>query len=533
MKYADKLNNILKSPRLEIILLVSAVVLSYFGLAVLGAVPHNFSEDFMSASSVVRIQFAFFILSVTVSMISVIAGIGGGVIFTPIVLAFTSINSLVVRGTGIIVAMFSGLISTGILIRKKLCNFRLVLLLTISQAVGALVGSSLAVNLSQNAGNQGEGIMRTALGFIITLIAVNFLVKGKRNEVPAVSRVDRFTDLLGLDGWYHDDVGQAKQYRVQRAPLGILLIFIAGVIGGFFGVGGGWAITPVLNMGMGIPLKVAAANSVAILGTANCVSIWTYIDAGAIIPFFVLPWMAGQVIGGFIGSHALSKIRVQTVRLLLIGIIFFTSFSLVAKGLALLGVIIGVSPMIQVVFFLATIVCVIIAVVFSKKKETHRSAKVENREVIITDLSSTHGESAASAGHQLPLSNKVYALTVYWITILSALLALFVPVIILINPSNNVLNPNQILNAILGGASPNEIWGMSSMGAFPGTHYFFRFLFVSDSWAQFCINLGCSVGIWALIPTVIIQLFKEKDRLYPLLGLILAAFIALSMFGVL
>ena len=93
--------------------------------------------------------------------------------------------------------------------------------------------------------------MRTALGFIITLIAVNFLVKENGMKYPRY-RVDRFTDLLGLDGWYHDDIGQAKQYRVQRAPLGILLIFIAGVIGGFC-VGGGWAITPVLNMGMGIP----------------------------------------------------------------------------------------------------------------------------------------------------------------------------------------------------------------------------------------------------------------------------------------
>ena len=176
--------------------------------------------------------------------------------------------------------------------------------------------------------------------------------------------------------------------------------------------------------------------------------------------------------------------------------------------------------MIQVVFP-GNIVCVIIAVVFSKKKETHRSAKVENREVIITDLSSTHGESAASAGHQLPLSNKVYALTVYWITILSALLALFVPVIILINPSNNVLNPNQILNAILGGASPNEIWGMSSMGAFPGTHYFFVFCLCLTAGLNSALIWGAALGFGHLYRRSLFSYLRKRTGFTRFLDLFL------------
>ncbi len=107
---------------------------------------------------------------------------------------------------------------------------------------------------------------------------------------------------------------------MTRAPLGILLLFIVGLIGGFFGMGGGWAITPALNLGMGLPLKLAAANSGIILGIGSCVSIWPYIAAGSIVPLFVLPWLAGQVIGGFICSYALARIKVKVVRLILIGI---------------------------------------------------------------------------------------------------------------------------------------------------------------------------------------------------------------------
>lgn len=508
--------------------MVSSVLLSYFGLAILGAIPGDIAEDTMSTSTVVWIQFAFFILSVAIAMISVIAGIGGGVIFTPIMLAFTGVNSIVIRGTGLVVAMFSGLISTGIFIKKGLSNYKLALILTISQAVGALSGALLAVAAAESAGVTGEGLMRAGLGLILLLIAVYFLIGGKKIENPTVTTVDRFTGWLGLDGsYYEESEGRTKSYRVKRAPLGLLLIFFVGVIGGFFGMGGGWAITPVLNMGMGVPLKLAAANSGVILGVGSCVSIWPYIYAGGIIPFFVLPWLAGQVIGGFVGSYALARIKVHTVRLILIGIMVFTCFGLITKGLSLLGMMQSPSSTVQLILFAVIIACVIAATVFDKRRETEAPEKD-----IAGDESNNRTELSEKPVQKLPLSNKVYASMVHWITIVASLLALFVPILILINPANNVLNPNIVFKEIFSGASPSEIWANSSTGGFPGGHYYLSYLFKADSWAQFAINLGCSVGLWALIPTVVIQFFKEKKIFYAVLGTMLLTLIACAMLGV-
>ncbi|MDD5016990.1 MAG: hypothetical protein PHO15_02680, partial [Eubacteriales bacterium] len=120
-----KKSKYLSSPYLEIIIMIVSIVLAYFGLAVLSMVPELPAEGTMSTSDISLIILAFFLLSVAIAMISVIAGIGGGVIFTPLMLAFTSVDSLVVRGTGLIVAMFSGLISTGIFMKKGLGNFKL------------------------------------------------------------------------------------------------------------------------------------------------------------------------------------------------------------------------------------------------------------------------------------------------------------------------------------------------------------------------------------------------------------------------
>ncbi|MEZ4358177.1 MAG: hypothetical protein R2876_06085 [Eubacteriales bacterium] len=103
----------LKSPMLEAIIMIAATILSYFGIGVLALVPEDVLTGHMTTASIFLILLAFFLLSVAIAMIAVVAGIGGGVIFTPIMLAFTNVDSVIIRGTGLIVAMFSGLISTG------------------------------------------------------------------------------------------------------------------------------------------------------------------------------------------------------------------------------------------------------------------------------------------------------------------------------------------------------------------------------------------------------------------------------------
>jgi uncharacterized membrane protein YfcA len=119
---------------------------------------------------------------------------------------------------------------------------------------------------------------------------------------------------------------------------------------------------------MSIPLKLAAANSGVILGIGSCVSVWPYAFAGGIIPFFALPWLSGQVIGGFIGSYVLARIKVQAIRFVLIGIMVFTSFGLLAKGLELLKIMGSVRPIVQVIVFGFTTAATIIAAFISSKR---------------------------------------------------------------------------------------------------------------------------------------------------------------------
>jgi hypothetical protein len=131
----------------------------------------------------------------------------------------------------------------------------------------------------------------------------------------------------------------------------------------------------------------------------------------------------------------------------------------------------------------------------------------------------------------LPKSHVLYARVVHVITIFSAVMSLFMPVFILAFSGANILNPNRIFAAIFSGASPGEIWSISPAGNFPGAHFYVQFPRAPDAWAMFAVNLGCSVGLWGLLPALGYQIVKEKNYFEALAGIFLALLILLAMVG--
>lgn len=361
--------NYFKSPWVEALVMLGVMSISTLALLGISFSAEAAAEGVMSTPMIVGFLGGFFLLSFCIALIAVMAGIGGGVLFTPIMLAFTSVDSLVIRATGLIVAMFSGLISTGIFMRRGLGNLKMVTLLAVSQGAGALIGAQGAIFIYDVLGQKGEAAIRLLLGFILTGIAVYFLRGGKKLAYPDVGQPDRFTRWLHLSqSYYEESEGRFVSYQLTRAALGLFSIFFVGLIGGFFGMGGGWAITPVQNLVMGAPLKVAAANSGIILGMVDCIAVWPYILIGALIPLFVLPWLSGQVLGGYLGSILLVRIKVDVIRLILIGIMFFTSFSLVSRGLELFNVIDGVPHVVSLLIFLIVSILVVVSIFNAKKR---------------------------------------------------------------------------------------------------------------------------------------------------------------------
>jgi hypothetical protein len=317
----------------------------------------------MALANITWLFLGFFVLSFAIAVIAVLAGIGGGVIYTPIMLAFTPVNSLIVRATGLIVAMFSGTVSSGPFMKTGMGNLKLSIVSTLGYGVGGFAGAQGAIYVAKHMGATGEGIIRMILAAIVLLLGAYFFSGGRKREWPRVARVDRFSRWLGLtQPYYEQSTGTVASYQVTRVGWGMLCMMGIGLISGFFGMGAGWAIVPGLNLIMGVPLKVAAASSGVIIGMGDCITVWPYILVGAIIPLFAAPWLVGQVLGGIVGAEVLIRASAKAIRYILIGIMFYTSFGLVADALTKLGYISRVSGAVYIVVLLVVMTATALAI---------------------------------------------------------------------------------------------------------------------------------------------------------------------------
>ena len=131
---------------------------------------------------------ALFVVCFALGIVAVPAGVGGGVLFVPIVGGFFPFHLDFVRGAGLLVALASALAAGPNLLRVGLADLRLALPLAVlasaSSIVGALVGLALP-----------SAMVQTALGITILAI-VALMASAKKSEFPEVPAPDRLSAAL-------------------------------------------------------------------------------------------------------------------------------------------------------------------------------------------------------------------------------------------------------------------------------------------------------------------------------------------------
>lgn len=278
--------------------------------------------------------FLFLAISIVIGIVAVLGGVGGGVVFTPLMMGFTPIDSYIIRATGLFVALCGSLVAARPFLRRGLANVKLLFFAGVPYAVCAVLGALLAEHMKSSMGDSGEAIIRLVLGLLVVGIAALILFGGKRAEYPQVQNVDSFTERLSLSmAYWEQSIGKVVSYKVKRAPLGIVLFCGTGLISGLFGLGAGWAMVPIFNMVMMAPLKVAAASSKVLIGVGDTAAVWPYIMKGGIFVLFAVPCMIGLVIGTMIGARMLLKIKAGFVRYLIIALMLFSGVKLVIDGI--------------------------------------------------------------------------------------------------------------------------------------------------------------------------------------------------------
>ena len=269
---------------------------------------------------------ALFALCFLLGIFAILAGIGGGILYVPIVGSLFPFHIDFVRGTAMLIILTGALAAAPRLLKSGLASLRLAMAMALTSSMGALIGARLGLNLSANTVN-------TALGIIIFWVT-GLMMFSQRIKVAKPMHPSLLTKRIGLSGIYTDVAdGSTMEWNAYRPGLAIFLFFFAGILSGMFGMGGGWANVPIMNLLMGVPLKVSAATSILIIAFNGTAASWVYINKGAILPVIALPSVVGMMLGSRLGAKLLGRIKQKYIRYIVSAVLLFVGIQSIARGL--------------------------------------------------------------------------------------------------------------------------------------------------------------------------------------------------------
>ena len=265
------------------------------------------------------------VLSFFLGVFAVLAGVGGGVLYVPIVSGFLPFHLDFVRGAGLIVALAGALAAGPGLLRKGFANLRLAIPMALIASSSAIAGAMIGLALPTN-------IIQTLLGATILGIVL-LMIKAKKSVFPEVPKPDSLSQTLGIYGIYHEPtINKDINWQIHRTPIGLALFIVIGLMAGMFGLGAGWANVPVLNLVLGAPIKIAVATSKFLLSITDTSAAWVYMNNGAVLPLMVVPSVVGIMLGSFVGVKILGITKPNVIRILVIVVLGISGTKALLKG---------------------------------------------------------------------------------------------------------------------------------------------------------------------------------------------------------
>jgi uncharacterized membrane protein YfcA len=267
-------------------------------------------------------------LTFVMGILAALGGVGGGVLFVPIVSGFFPFHLDFVRGCGLLVALSGALAAGPGFLKMNLASLRLAMPVALIASACAVIGAMIGLALPTD-------VVQTALGATILGI-VAIMLAARRSTYPVVRQADRLSTALKIYGVYQEaSLGQAINWKIHRTVPGLVLFVAIGVMAGMFGLGAGWANVPVLNLMMGVPLKISVATSKFLLSITDTSAAWVYLNQGCVIPMMVVPSLVGIMLGSFVGVRLLRIAKPELVRRVVIGLLLFAGAKAITKGLGL------------------------------------------------------------------------------------------------------------------------------------------------------------------------------------------------------
>lgn len=265
------------------------------------------------------------LISISAGLLGSLVGVGGGIIVVPALTLLMGVDIRTAIAASIIAVIATSSGAASGYVRQRLTNLRLAMLLETATATGALCGAFLAALIS------GRWLY---LLFGLVLIYTAWSMSRKPPHTARTLPPDAWADRLRLHASYFDKaLNQEIAYRVSRTKLGLAVSYVAGVLSGLLGIGGGVLKVPVMNLAMGVPLKVCTATSNFMIGVTAATGAAVYFTRGDVQPFIAAPVAVGVLLGAKLGSRLLGHLHSHWIRNVFVAVLLVSSVQMLWKGI--------------------------------------------------------------------------------------------------------------------------------------------------------------------------------------------------------
>ncbi|MDP9805786.1 putative membrane protein YfcA [Trueperella bonasi] len=226
-------------------------------------------------------------------------GAGGGILSVPALVYLLGQSPHEAAAGSLVIVLLSALTSLIAHARHGHVNWKGGLIFASVSAFAALAGARIAPLLSGT-------LLMVLFSALLLCVAALMLIRGLRERAREPRKRSR-----------KSNEANAKPQRSHPQAWKIILAGTAvGLMSGIFGVGGGFAVVPLLVLAFGLPMLEATGTSVLVMFVASIFGLLGRIGTPVQIDWpIVLIFAAGSAIGGLFGEPISRRARVSTLTL--------------------------------------------------------------------------------------------------------------------------------------------------------------------------------------------------------------------------
>jgi uncharacterized protein len=267
-----------------------------------------------------------FLVAVVASALGGMLGMAGGIFVVPVLAMFGGVELHTAIGASLVSVIACSCGSAAPFLRARLTNLRLAVVLESATTLGALTGVLVAGVVSSRA---------LFVLFALILVASAQQMLARRREPPTAAEPGG-SDPLRLAASYPEG-DREMTYQVARLPLGMALMYGAGLISALLGIGSGVLKIPAMDSALRLPLKVSSATSSLMIGVTAAASAGAYFVRGDIDARVAAPVALGSVVGVVLGARVLMAVSSERVRVMFVVVLILLAIqmALAAAGIDL------------------------------------------------------------------------------------------------------------------------------------------------------------------------------------------------------